>query len=682
MSIPEFIRTTGLGNLPMELHLATMALGALSFLIPLVWLIFARNVPIRDSQGGSAESRQDARATAAAGKRRSRSKAGRNKTKKAKRSNSTHALDPSVWRLSPFRLLLFAAFSVLSLQATRNSHQFAAVVGTVTAWNFGEWVALLRRRRLNREGAAPSSSSTVLPRLAAFAAVLLVLVWVGSGLFYRMTGEGRVISLGEEPLFFPHKAVQLAGQPGMPERFLSFHNGHASLFEYYYGPERKVYTDPRLEVAGPDLFERYIELSKRLSKDRPGWDVELDEMGRPVIVLDNEHNWEIGATLLRSTHWRCVWFDAIAAVFVHDSFQSVVRANAVDFASRHFRPDPSFESRGVAELAASAKSFRSYAPAVATAGGELARPLVWLGLDDARRVLRRAPNSFEGWKYLGQIELFREPPLSPSPRFRASFDPVFDLSIVRATYALRRATDLAPRDFATLLSMRLAYDHRLMHEAALPILDRMAALYATNLNQAAEQAKAPAARADYLTKLGSPAASTWENLSDLDQIVTAHLAAGRAESAALLLERAYPLETAPWEIIDRIATLWLHLGEPARAREIWEKATKVPRPAVRLARIGTAYLVEGDFDTARRHYQRAIAAQPDLFEPHYCLAVLEQDAGDAGSAYEQARQALFAAPHDSARSAARSVAAGVQRFARERAGARPMDRRKPLPESP
>ena len=47
--------------------------------------------------------------------------------------------------LSPFRLLLFVAFSWLSLQATRNTHQFAAVVGAVTAWNFGEWAAAIRR---------------------------------------------------------------------------------------------------------------------------------------------------------------------------------------------------------------------------------------------------------------------------------------------------------------------------------------------------------------------------------------------------------------------------------------------------------------------------------------------------------------------------------------------------------
>ena len=461
-----------------------------------------------------------------------------------------------------------------------------------------------------------------------------------------MTGEGRVIGLGEEPLFFPHEAARFAGQPGMPDRFLSFHNGHASLFEYYHGPERKVYTDPRLEVAGADLFKRYIDARKACSKkDLPAGRPQLDEMGRPVILVDHEHNWEIGATLLRSAHWRCVWFDAIAAVFVHDSNASVVRAHAVDFAARHFRPDPSSESRSIAELTASAKAFRSYAPAVGPPGGELGRPFVWLGLDDARRLLRRAPDSFDGWKLPWPDRVVsRAPDRARSRGFACSFDPVLDLSMVRATYALRRASELAPRDFSTLRSLQMAYDFRLMNEAALPVLDRLASLHHDQpVTSPASKPRTKRPGPEYVRKLGSPPATTWRNLSDLDQIVTDQLAAGRAESAAVLLERAYPPEKASWEIIDKMATLRLHLGEPARARELWRKATTIPEPGIQDARIGTTYLIEGDFDAARRHYQQALDAKPDLFEAHYCLAVLEQDAGHARPAYEQASLALKAA---------------------------------------
>ena len=174
-------------------------------------------------------------------------------------------------------------------------------------------------------------------------------------------------------------------------------------------------------------------------------------------------------------------------------------------------------------------------------------------------------------------------------------------------------------------------------------------------------------RAEYVRKLGPPPATTWRNLSDLDQIVTAQLAAGRAESAAVLLEQAYPPEQAPWDIVDRIATLRLHLGEPARARELWQKATTVPQPAIRDARIGTTYLVEGDFDAARRHYRQALEAKPDSVR-----GALLPGRPRAGRRRRRRRRTNWRArpsaqrPDETSRSAARLIAAGVARFARRR----------------
>ena len=153
--------------------------------------------------------------------------------------------------------------------------------------------------------------------------------------------------------------------------------------------------------------------------------------------------------------------------------------------------------------------------------------------------------------------------------------------MIRATYALQRASELGPHDFSLLISLRAAYEARRMYEAALSISNRVASLHTINLYQSGEQAKNEAVGADYLRKLGSPPATTWRNLSELDQIVTAQLDAGRAESVAVLLERAYPPEKASWEIIDKIATLRLHLGEPALARELWQKALTTPEPGIR-----------------------------------------------------------------------------------------------------
>jgi tetratricopeptide (TPR) repeat protein len=413
-----------------------------------------------------------------------------------------------------------------------------------------------------------------------------------------------------------------------------------------------VYTDPRLEVAGPDLFRRYISLENRIKKDTPGWEAEVSEMGPPVILADHLHNYEIVGTLFRSNRWRCVWFDAIVGVFVHDSFGSEARADAVDFAARHFSASPSRESRDRAELIASSNAIAKYMIVLGAGLAEKARPLAWLGLDDCRRLLRLGPDSVDGWTNLGMIELFRELPREPGTRLRARFDPINDLSIVRATSAFRRALDLAPDKPLIASTLRIAYDSRLMYEAALSLLNRVSP------NQEG------AARADYTRKMGAIPPLTWKNLSELDQLVTALLGSGRPESAVLVLEKASVAERAPWDIADRIGTLRLHLGEPSRARSAWEKAVAEPQPGLREARIGTTYLAENDFESARKHYRLALEAKPDLFEALYCLAVLEQDAGNAAAAFELAKKAVTSAPDEISRSAARLIASNVVRFAR------------------
>src|SRR5690606_4886775 len=97
------------------------------------------------------------------------------------------------------------------------------------------------------------------------------------------------------------------------------------------------------------------------------------------------------------------------------------------------------------------------------------------------------PDSLEGWKTIGNIELVRESSGPPSPRYRMPFDPVFDLSPARATYALRRAEQLAPYDFLTLMGLEQSYESRGMLEPLLPVLDRLLSVRPINPHQAAQQ---------------------------------------------------------------------------------------------------------------------------------------------------------------------------------------------------
>jgi tetratricopeptide (TPR) repeat protein len=459
----------------------------------------------------------------------------------------------------------------------------------------------------------------------------------------------------------------MAGMPGMPDRCLTFHIGHAALYEYSFGPERKVFADARLEVIGPELFEQYTELQKRIARNGAGWATELAQMKQPVVLVDHYGATALGASFLAQGHWRCVWFDPIAAVFLHESYADMAQAYTVDFAARHFRPDPSTDPRGAAEWLAESKALFKYAGALSELGrSSLARPLIALGLDYARRLVRTTPSDPEGWQRLGYLEMARESRVNGEaiPRFRMAFNPVMDLPLVRATYAFRQALDPAPEDFLTLFGLTLVYRMRGMDEAELAMLERLVKLPPADPKQQEAQAGSAAQLEAMRARLGpAPGRAPPPNRSEHDKLVASLLANGRAASVADLLERDYPAEARSWEVTDRLATLRLHLGEPARARAIWQQANDPPSAALRSALVAVTYLVEGDFEAARRTYREALALDPKLFEALYGLAVLEQDAGRATEALEAASQAVANAPNDVAKTAAQNIATWVAPYA-------------------
>src|SRR3954462_575557 len=87
------------------------------------------------------------------------------------------------------------SFTALSWRATRNSHQFAAVVGALTAWNFGEWAAAIRRRAAPPASSKSRTVTGVFPRLVTLGGIAALFALVVSGKFYAMAGEGRTIGL-------------------------------------------------------------------------------------------------------------------------------------------------------------------------------------------------------------------------------------------------------------------------------------------------------------------------------------------------------------------------------------------------------------------------------------------------------------------------------------------------------
>ena len=257
-----------------------------------------------------------------------------------------------------FVMIVAVAFSYLALQAIRNMNLFALAAGFVLTWNLAGWATDLAAARVPRP--SQRTAGLVFGLTARFTlAALLVLFFfaITSGRFFLTTGEPLRRGLREAPLAYAHQAAQFAGQSGLSDRALAFDLGLADVYLFHNGPKRKLFMDGRLEVPDLATFATYVRLENMLNEGRPGWAEPVRRMGNPLILLGHDKEFGAEATLLVDPGWRCIYYDAVASIFVaRDGHVDEQRFPIHDFAERHFY-DPSWRKipsrpRGIAEARA------------------------------------------------------------------------------------------------------------------------------------------------------------------------------------------------------------------------------------------------------------------------------------------------------------------------------------------
>jgi tetratricopeptide (TPR) repeat protein len=540
------------------------------------------------------------------------------------------------WGASLFRILLAAAFIYLGLQALQNWSRFALVAGTVVVWNLGEWAAGLSTVPLPRRSAVPVGWAV----RAALAGGLAI--WIAALLtdrFYIHTGEPRHLAFREQPFEFAHEAATFAGQSGMPRRALVYGLGQTGVYVYHNAPHHKPYMDGRLEMPDRATFETYIAVEQWLRDGDPRWERAVAVMGDPLLLLEHQNNHAAEAHLLMHPRWRCVYCDALACVFVRDDAASDFPT--LDFAARHFhqRAQPSVpplpgsafrEEKALFNLAASL-------PPSPTAAWRWRVPVLLVALDRAQMALDAEPTRADVWVALGNIHWRLDPDsrtAPPSPTDPWSLER--SIYLAQATYSYRRALELQADSAPAWRYMAQAFQVRGMVDSQI----------AAEKRSVHNEPKATDHQRDQATRrCASLAAESLPDppgrLDDLPAVVTNLLQRHRPEAAGRLIQEADPRGVAawPWRFADQVAGLYLHLGRPGEARQVWERAVDCPSAGLRLCRVASTYWVERDFDSALRHFEAARRADPQLAEACWGLAMLQLQLGDAGSALQACRAA-------------------------------------------
>ena len=519
-----------------------------------------------------------------------------------------------------FILMIACMFGYLALQAIRNMNLFGLGSGIVLTWNLGGWARDMASIDGNgsRQGRAPLFAR--LAGRAIVAALVGVMIFTTvTDRFFRATGEPRQFGLRESPVAFAHEAARFAGLTGMPDRALAYDLKEAGVYVFHNWPGRKVFMDGRLEVPDRQAFETYVRLENMLNEGRRGWAEPLRRLGEPLILLGHAKEFGAEATLLVDPGWRCVYFDAIASVFLSSGRGDLNAAfPSVDFAKRLFhdsewRAAPP-EPKGIAE----GKALLNLASALEYREGVSGRLPISVALAAGhrfRQAIASDGTSSSTWALLGMscwnmIADLRVPPPGPAEPWEIARG----ILPAQASYCFRRALALDPSDQNARVSLLRSLEMRGMAEPALGLIE----LESLPREGVTDRVRPGAEIADR---------------GGLARRIAELLQAGRFEAVyACYADAEARGIKADWATGDRVGTTLLQLGEPAAARRIWERAAGAPSPALRLSRIATAALASQDFQAAKVGYESALELDPGLGEAWFGLALLHTQRGDAKEA--------------------------------------------------
>jgi len=541
------------------------------------------------------------------------------------------------WNGGLFRMLLTCAFIYLGLQAIQNSSRFAIVAGAILTANFGEWASQL----VHTSKPGTSRAAKWIPRaLLGLALSLWITALVADG-YHACTGEPRHFGFREQPLEFAHEATIFAAQPELPKRALVYDLGQTGVYDFHNAPQRKVFMDGRLEMPDYQTFKTYILIQQQLQQRDVRSEQALTMMGNPLLLMNHRNNFGAEAFLLTLPAWRCIYYDAVAAVFIHrDSGVPEKQFPSVEFSSRHFAHAGGASIPDVpGAAAAEAEALFNLVTTLPKKWDQAWKwriPALLLALDRSRLALTDNPSRANTWHVLGSSYWYLNPDLSgPWRGPEAEWKPEETIYWAQTTYCLRRALECEPRH-------RFAWRTLYQSFAARSMVDAQAACGeiwlrfdphagATSESEVADVNKAVRA---------IPAAVAIPGR--LPVIIAQLLNDYRPAEAARILDAADRefVSNWTWEYSDLAAGLYMHLGRPADARLLWERARACPSGALRSCRVAATFWAEGELDAASRLFRQAAHADPRLPEAWWGLAMVRAQAGDAGTVREACREAL------------------------------------------
>jgi TPR repeat protein len=334
--------------------------------------------------------------------------------------------------------------------------------------------------------------------------------------------------------------------------------------------------------------------------------------------------------LLAHPDWRLVHFDALAALYLLRGEPGLEqRFPALDLGARHFR------SPLAASVPDTPGAARKETVALVNIGTALARfpeltwqlriPILLSSLDRADWAMQQESSPAGVWTILGNAYWSLSPNLrTPPPIPSSEWNLRSSIRWAQQSYCLRQAQALNPSDVRVLTELRRSLGARQMVDAMQTVGEELLATGKLDSEQSDEILAIN-------KRVGPPVELPMLSPDQARVVVGRLLQAGRVEDATRLAEIVGAGGWTSWDaqLIDQIAGAHMQLGDPIRAREMWEKATASHKEAGRLIRLAATYWVERDLKQAVVLGQQAREKDPQSADAHWLLAWLYTEQGDA-----------------------------------------------------
>jgi len=210
-------------------------------------------------------------------------------------------------RLDPGCVLLILAFAVLGCRAQRMVIWWAMVMPAALAPQVAALCTEGRKSSQNEESRS-LFNLVVLALLVAMAAISTP--WTRR--YNLLLPQAKRLARAQND---PQAAVQFLKSRGYGGRIFNPMEWGGYL-SWHLDPQAKVFIDGRIDFFPDDVWEDYVCVGTAA----PAWEKTLDSYQIGMVVWNRQFSDRLPAALRQSPHWRNVYRDRLATVFVRDVF--------------------------------------------------------------------------------------------------------------------------------------------------------------------------------------------------------------------------------------------------------------------------------------------------------------------------------------------------------------------------